>query len=400
MKNKISIIIPVYNIGKELEKTLNSLIKQTIGIEKLEIIIVNDCSTDDTADIIKKYTDKYDNFIEITLHQNSGLPGKPRNIGLRTATSEFIMFMDHDDCYAEDAMETLYNKITEENADMVFCNFKFVFDDGAAKNISTYKNKPEIKIETIENDTDFLALSPSIWTKMFRRSFILENNILFPEGILAEDLSFFINSLLKANGIIFLNNYYGYYYRIRNTELDKSTIHIRNKKYLYAMILGYIDTYNILIQNKKDKYFPVIFNGHLEYWMKCFVMGDITRSEKIELLNEVAFLFKKLSKFSFNMNESYLLLFNKIKNDEFNDAILISEVSSVFIKKELYLQNQQLKLQKANQDLKKDNQDLKKDNQDLKKVNHSYNDKIQKMETSNSWKLTKPLRIVVSSIKK
>ncbi len=82
MKYKISIIIPVHNIEKHLDKTLNSLIKQTIGIENLEIIIVNDCSTDGTAEIIKKYTDKYENFIDITLKKNSGLPGLPRNIGL------------------------------------------------------------------------------------------------------------------------------------------------------------------------------------------------------------------------------------------------------------------------------------------------------------------------------
>jgi poly(ribitol-phosphate) beta-N-acetylglucosaminyltransferase len=357
MKYKISIVIPIHNIEEHLEKTLNSLINQTIGIENLEVIMVDDYSTDGTKDIIKNYTEKYENFIDVTLNNNSGLPGKPRNIGLRRATSDFVMFMDHDDYYAEDACEILYNKITKENADMVFCNFKFDYDDGSVKYISRYKDKSEIKIDKIDDDIEFLALPPSIWTKIFRRSFIIKNNILFPEGMLAEDVSFFIHTLLKANGIIFLNNYYGYNYRIRDSEADKSTIHIRNKDYLHAMILGYNDTYNILKQEKKDSYFAIIFKEHLEYWMKCFILSNTTKSEKLELLNDAAFLFEKQADPCFesfiNVNEYYLELFDKIKNKEFDDAILISEVSSIFLEKDIVLRDKYRKLIWNNQNLRK-----------------------------------------------
>ena len=385
MKYKISIIIPVYNIENHLENTLNSLITQTIGIENLEIIIVNDFSTDGTAKIIKKYTDKYENFKSVNLHKNSGLPGKPRNIGLGKATSNFVMFMDHDDFYTEDACEVLYNKITEENADMVFCNFKFIFDDGPIKSISRYRDEPEIKVDSIMDDNQLLALSPSIWTKIFRRNFLLENNILFPEGILAEDLSFFIHSLIKAKGIIFLNNYYGYNYRIRNSELDKSTIHIKNKKFLHAMILGYNDTYNILKREKKTIFFPVIFKGNLEYWMNCFITSNTTKSEKLELLKEAAFLFEKQGESNIKVDEIYLDFFEKIQNKKFDDAILISKISYIFMKNEIILKNKYKNLHKSYRN--------------LQKLNKSYENKLRKMELSHSWKLTKPLRSLVNKIK-
>lgn len=339
MKYKISIIIPIYNLENHLDKTLDSLFKQTIGIENLEIIMVNDKSTDSTPEIIDSYASKYENFIAIHLPENNGLPGKPRNIGIERATGEYLMFMDHDDYYAEDACELLYNKIQEENVDMVFCNFKFVFNNGRMeKNISIYRDEKEIKVNEIDDDKRFLSLSPAIWTKIFRKNFIIEKNIRFPEGILAEDLSFYIHSLLKAKGIIYLNNYYGYNYRIRNSDEEKSTIHIRNKKYLHAMILGYYDTYNILKQEKKEKYFPILFQGNLEYWMNCFVTGNTTKLEKKELLQEAAFLFEKQGEYGFEADESCLALFDKIKNKEFDSAILISDVISIFKKREIKLQ--------------------------------------------------------------
>lgn len=369
MKYKISIIIPIYNQEKYLDQTLSSLINQTIGIENIEVIMVNDCSTDGTAKIIKKYATKYENFINIRLTENCGLPGRPRNIGIDRATGEYIMFMDHDDYYEEDAFETLYNKITKENVDITFCNFKNVFENGTTQNnITIYGDKEEIKLKTVQNDKRVLSLSPSIWTKIFKRSFIIGNNIRFPEGILAEDLSFFIHTLLKANGIVCLNNYYGYNYRILNSKATKSTIHVRSKKYLHAMILGYLDTYNILKKEKKENYFPTIFEGHLEYWMNCFVTGNTTKTEKKELLEEAVFLFEKQSEYGFKADKSCLELFNKIKNKEFDDAILISELSSIFKKKELSLTNSYRRLEQDNQNLKNQLNSKKKQVADLQSV--------------------------------
>lgn len=130
MKYKISIIIPTHNIEKYLVESVNSLFNQTIGIQNVEIIMVDDHSSDGTAAIIDNYANNYNNFIPIHLTENSGLPGKPRNIGLEKATGEYLMFMDHDDCYASDALETFYNKITIEGADVIFSRYNYYFENG------------------------------------------------------------------------------------------------------------------------------------------------------------------------------------------------------------------------------------------------------------------------------
>jgi len=80
MKYKVSVIIPVYNAEKYLKTAIDSVINQTIGFENIELIIVNDNSNDNSEQIIKEYSNKYDNIIDIHLDKNSGLPGKPRNI--------------------------------------------------------------------------------------------------------------------------------------------------------------------------------------------------------------------------------------------------------------------------------------------------------------------------------
>ncbi len=336
MQYKISIIIPIYNIEKYLEQTLDSLVRQTIGHKNLEVLMINDCSNDGSGEIMDKYARKYDSFTAVHLTENCGLPGKPRNIGLEMARGEYLMFMDHDDYYSDDACEVLYNRITAENADMGLSRFFYVYENGRTrKNPTLFGNAGEIRVKNVEEDERLLRLGPALWTKIFRRNFILDNDIRFPEGILAEDLSFLTHSFLKADGIVYLNNYFSYNYRIRNSDGDKSTIHIRSKKYLMAMIKGYYDTYNILKKLKKEYYYPVIFKNHLNYFTTCFILSDAEPSEKMELLNEMVFFYKKLQECQIELDKDYLPLVNSILNKKFDDAVLISEVMAIFKKKEI-----------------------------------------------------------------
>lgn len=112
--------MPVYNVEKFIEEALNSILKQSIGHENLEIIMVNDCSTDSTGRIIDEYEAKYKNFKAIHLPENSSFAGKPRNVGIQNSTAPYIMFLDPDDYYLKEACETLYNKIISKDVDIVF----------------------------------------------------------------------------------------------------------------------------------------------------------------------------------------------------------------------------------------------------------------------------------------
>ncbi|WP_424356077.1 glycosyltransferase family 2 protein [Methanobacterium sp. MBAC-LM] len=322
-KFKISIIIPVYNAENYINDALESVIMQTIGLENLEVIMVDDCSTDESGKIIDKYANKYKNFIAIHLSENSGFPGKPRNIGMQRANGDYLMFFDSDDIFVKDICEILYNRITAENTDIVFCRFMDLYENSVQKHLYVFEDMNEINVKTIEEEKRLLMTPPSIWTKIFKKSFIEKKDILFPEDVIAEDLTFMIHAFLKANGIIFLNRYYGYYYRIRDR---KESSNLFTKKYLNAMIRGYSETFNILKYYKKEEYFPFIFRGHLQFWLNGFISSTASSSEKKELLKEIHFLFKELEKYGLQPVREHLIpLFDNIADKKYDSAILISD---------------------------------------------------------------------------
>lgn len=116
---KISIIIPTFNVENDLQRAINSLLNQTIGFENLEIILVDDNSTDNTQEIILEYSKEYKNIKYHFLEENSGSAGKPRNIGIKIATSTYVIFLDNDDEYVKEACEIFYKIITQKNVNFI-----------------------------------------------------------------------------------------------------------------------------------------------------------------------------------------------------------------------------------------------------------------------------------------
>ena len=127
---KISVIIPVYNGEKHLSHAINSLLQQTIGFENLQIILIDDCSTDKSLEIIDLYVSKYPNMVSIHLAENSGFVGQPRNIGMKRANADHYMFLDQDDWFTDTACEVLYEKIVQPNTDIVSGYHSIANDDG------------------------------------------------------------------------------------------------------------------------------------------------------------------------------------------------------------------------------------------------------------------------------
>ena len=142
MEYKISIIIPAYNAEKYIRESLDSIIRQTIGFEHLEVILVDDCSTDRSGEIMDEYADRYRNIKVIHLQKNSGTAGKPRNCGLEHATAEYLMFLDADDYYSDDACEVLYKEIEKNNVDIVSSNYIYIYENRTEK--SQYIQNEEI----------------------------------------------------------------------------------------------------------------------------------------------------------------------------------------------------------------------------------------------------------------
>jgi len=376
---KISVIIPVYNVENYLRQCLDSIINQTL--KEIEIICINDGSTDSSKQILEEYALK-DERIKIINQKNKGVSAA-RNTGIDAATGEYIGFVDSDDWVKLDAYEKLYNKITREDVDIVFSRYNYVFEDGRIEhNPNYFKELDEIKINSIDENLELLKISPSIWTKIFKKSFILDNKIRFPEGVLAEDLFFIVQYLLKANGIVYLNNYFSYNYRIRDSGEEKSTIHIRNKKSLMAMIDGYLKTYNILKDQKQEKYFSVFFKEHFQYWMNSFILSNTSSSEKKELLEKVSFLFEKVQEHKLELDMNYLPLFNDIVDKKFDQAILFSDIIADFKKRETRSHDRYLKLQKNYLKLQKN---YYKNNQRLEKLLDNRKKQVAELQTVSGW---------------
>lgn len=127
MTYKISIIIPTYNAKNYLMTAVDSVINQSFGFNNIELIIVDDNSSDGTKEILKELSNKYGNIVPIFLKENTGSPSKPRNIGIQNASSEYIMFLDNDDYYCPNFCETMYNTIIKYNADVISCrNYDYI----------------------------------------------------------------------------------------------------------------------------------------------------------------------------------------------------------------------------------------------------------------------------------
>lgn len=284
---KLSIIIPTYNAENYLTECIESVINQTMGFKDIELIIVDDASIDNTPHIIKNFANKYQNIMPIFLDNNSGFPGKPRNIGLKKASADFIMFMDNDDILDLEICEKLYNIITHENVDLVLCKINQFDQTHYTKRPNYISEKKDLKIDSIEENR-LIECVYNLWAKLYRKNLILDNNILFIENYLNDDLFFSYETFQKAQGIYFLTNYYGYNYRVR-TGTNASTVYSTNKHDIKDNIITLLK--KLALRN--DKHY--LFTDLIVNWTILHMKMDLSKKEKKKLYLEVKPLTNKIN---------------------------------------------------------------------------------------------------------
>lgn len=185
---KISVIIPVYNCEKYIELGMNNILKQDI-FDELEVIIIDDGSTDSSLNLLKKYDDKYENIK--VYHQNNFGVSVARNKGIEKSSCDFITFYDIDDCLESNIYSHLYEKINKSGNDLSIINFDLICNKRRIKIGKEKINKVFNKEEALINFLKGKYISNSVCDKIFRKSIIINNNILFPEGNkIGEDMYF------------------------------------------------------------------------------------------------------------------------------------------------------------------------------------------------------------------
>ncbi len=213
MKNKkLSVIVAVYNTEKYLEKCLESLLNQTY--KNIELIVINDCSTDNSLRILKQYAKKYSNIVLVENEKNRGL-SYSRNTGLDHATGDYIGYIDSDDYIDSTYYENIMEKIVSENADMAITDMKIVYEDSSYPDHITKGCDGELtKLNFIKN-----GLAASACNKVFKKEII--SKYRFAEGKLNEDLAVIIPSIVEANKIVYVPDNY-YYYVQRGGSIQNS----------------------------------------------------------------------------------------------------------------------------------------------------------------------------------
>ncbi len=215
---KVSIIVPVYNTEKYLSKCLNSLINQTL--KEIEIVIVNDGSTDNSAVIISEFKE-HDSRIKVITQENK-LQGAARNNGTKIATGEYIGFVDSDDWVDLDYFEKLYTAAKKYDSDIALATNVRIGNGKTKKRLNiTEENVVTSLQDKIDICQQWRNECPT--NKIYRRLLLTSNNIFWPEGCYCEDKLFTIQAIYYANGIVSVPGINYYYYRNPSSTVNKKT---------------------------------------------------------------------------------------------------------------------------------------------------------------------------------
>ncbi len=243
---KVSVIIPAYNTEKYIAKCLSSLVNQTL--KDIEIIVVDDGSTDGTKSIISQFAVK-DKRIKIIEQCNKG-PSAARNTGIKAAQGEYIGFVDADDWVDNDFYERLYSGAKKFNSDCAATSFvrsgKFIKSKRC-----NYKKEEFFTDISIKVARAFIPRFNYVWNKIYKRDALLKLNILFPEGRLYEDIYWLVRVVYGLNGLVTVPGTY-YHYRRNNTSIVTK----RSQKTKIDNINAYKDLFNFMREHNINILLP------------------------------------------------------------------------------------------------------------------------------------------------
>lgn len=312
MNQLISVIIPIYNVEKYLRQCLDSVINQTY--KNLEIICINDCTTDSSDKILEEYAKKDPRIIVKKNSQNLGL-GLSRNEGIKIAHGDYIHCLDSDDWLELNAYETLTKYL---NSDVDAVRFTYISHDETTnkKELIGYSGQEFLykKINIYNTPICFKLWSPSAWIKIYKREFLIKNNLFYNNYRCLEDIEYAMRTGISAQNIIFIEEaLLNYRAKRKNSLLSKKDYFINNiiKDTQWAnkitsnfpeqtkeAILNYI--YELLILNSIDAY----YNNNLSFEnMKNIFIENI---DKTILGNDIVYE----TKFA---NRLYLQILNSSK---------------------------------------------------------------------------------------
>lgn len=332
MEPLISVIVPVYNVEKYVEECIESILNQTL--KNIEIIIVNDGSTDKSNELVNNLANK-DNRITVINQSNKGL-SMARNVGVDLAKGEYVSFIDSDDWIEKSMLEEMYKSAKNNNCDIVQCQIKNI-----KNNIPTRKllDKSDIK-KYIKRQLIAGKLSTYAWDKIYKRKFLKDNNLYFENKPRFEDWYFIMKAVSKMSRFMAIDNQF-YNYRTNEGSLSKRyynnyedlIIELQEKKYEYMKAWE--------ISSKEDELKSLLNLGddilHLINYIYNPQYG-LSKKEKLEKLKKISvnkFIRKNFLTYKYKMYIEERNI-NKVYGKIIYNGLYYKNVRLIHIIKSLY----------------------------------------------------------------
>ncbi|MDQ0345035.1 glycosyltransferase family 2 protein [Lederbergia wuyishanensis] len=338
----VTVITPVYNGETFLKKSIESVMNQTLGFQNIEYILIDDCSTDRSKEILNDFGKIHDNVIVVSLDCNSGTPARPRNIGVELATSPYITFLDADDWLDPNGLQILY-EILEETGDPYVVGKTIRVDNVGTQVVGEHQScKERRRVSPISIPHIFHHLGPT--ARMIRTSFIKEQQIQFPEMKFAEDKQFFIDVLTSCKTISTTTKPIYYVNRLNDTKKTRLTnqTNILQKSNYNLQVVRYILNRKLDIEIEK-----MIVNRIYEY--------DLTRrlfttphfqNTKLKLLYFYKYkqILKTANKLAYDFTENFLqpihkVIYELIRERRYKEVTQLLEWEKTMKVKEVVIKN-------------------------------------------------------------
>ena len=275
---KVSIIVPVYNPGELLKRSLDSASSQSL--KDIEIICIDDGSKDGSADILYEYAERDSRFVVLS-QENSGA-GQARNNGLQHANGKYILFLDSDDCLENDMCEVLYNHAENLGTDLVLFDNRWYFKDESRDFIHFDSFEEDYKSFVFDykyiHNKVLSGFFGVIWTKFYKASFLRDKGIDFPSHKLFNDIEFHIKSVLLAEKIAYYPRILYHYNKSGHSSLQTDYVDKKESMVFYDVICGIRD---FLIENDFMEEFRLDFLNYSfrHLYSKINGMEDAYKSE-------------------------------------------------------------------------------------------------------------------------
>lgn len=279
---KISVIIPIYNVGFYLQECVNSVIKQTY--KNLEIILVDDGSTDECPNICDTYAKQYSN-VKVVHKQNGGL-SDARNVGILNSTGDYLLFLDADDFWKDStAVQSLVDRINITHADLLNYSYIKYYED-LKKYINYFEDLEPLpldfnKLESIQYLLDNNLYIASACNKLIKKSLFEDGDLYFVKGIYSEDIDWCLRLLIKAESVDFIcDNFYCYRQR------SGSITHTINDKKCHDLTNNILKCFSLV--NKSESLQDVLYKYVAYQYGTFFITQAVAENYQSECINELS----------------------------------------------------------------------------------------------------------------